>query len=126
LSRERIFQAIADAVARTPLAEALLTLLEETRPAEVVSGEPVPVAAEPATTIIADPASPKAPTSLEHLTMIGPGLRWRLSQLGVTSLDDLVAVDRAELKAQLGEIGRLVNLTTWVNAARLILAEGDS
>jgi hypothetical protein len=126
LSRERILQAIADAVERTPLAEALLTLLEETKPADVHSDEPIPVAVEPAITIVADSASPKAPTSLEHLTMIGPGLRWRLSQLGVESLDDLVAVDLAVLKAQLGEIGRLVNLTTWVNAARLILAEGNS
>lgn len=68
-------------------------------------------------------SAPEAPESgvsldLSVLSVLGPGLRWRLSQLGIDSLKSLSKADAASLRRELGEIGRLANVEGWIEAAR--------
>lgn len=54
---------------------------------------------------------------LTALGILGPGLRWRLSQLGIDSLRSLSTADAAWLRRELGEIGMLTNVEAWIEAA---------
>ncbi|MCW2319063.1 hypothetical protein M2322_004632 [Rhodoblastus acidophilus] len=121
---------IADAVAEAPAErldvsalaprielEAATTAMSAARQDE---REPSPSAPAQASL---SPTETTAPLSLERLDMLGPGLRWRLAQLGYPSLNALASADPDALRARLGEIGRLVNVKTWIEAARSLLAE---
>jgi predicted flap endonuclease-1-like 5' DNA nuclease len=49
---------------------------------------------------------------------LGPGMVWRLNQLGVRTLGDLAAADAADLRGKLGKLGRMVNVEQWIAHAR--------
>jgi hypothetical protein len=69
----------------------------------------------------ANPAALTPAIPLEALSSIGPGVRWRLSQFGILSVQDLATTDIDALIGRLGEIGRLVNVRTWVLEAQHML-----
>jgi predicted flap endonuclease-1-like 5' DNA nuclease len=48
----------------------------------------------------------------------GPGMLIRLSQIGVHTTAELAQADAAHLRAELGEISRLINVETWIETAR--------
>ena len=48
----------------------------------------------------------------------GPGMLLRLSQLGLHTTADLARADAKQLRAELGEISRLVDVETWITHAR--------
>ena len=108
--------------------------------------EPAPLAAEPSVSagILPDPqlaaltagaqapASPAIPAPppeaskalpLSSLRLLGQGMIWRLNNLGILTLDDLVACDSRRLSDGLGPIGRLVRTDVWIEAAREILSQ---
>lgn len=62
---------------------------------------------------------------LDILPGIGAGLRWRLGQLGIDSVNDLAQTDVEHLRTQLGEIGQLLNMDYWVDMAKDKVAESD-
>ena len=73
------------------------------------------------------PAAPRAALQdlpLGALRLLGQGMIWRLNNLGVHTLADLVAADPRRLSEGLGPIGRLVRTEVWIEAAREILAQG--
>jgi len=55
---------------------------------------------------------------------LGPGMRFRLEQVGYGSDAALAAADPAALRASLGEISRLLNVEAWIAAARSNLETG--
>jgi predicted flap endonuclease-1-like 5' DNA nuclease len=48
----------------------------------------------------------------------GPGMLIRLSQLGVHTTADLALADAEQLRLELGDISRLVDVEAWINSAR--------
>jgi predicted flap endonuclease-1-like 5' DNA nuclease len=72
------------------------------------------VAAAAAETISADHAA----KSVSAVPTLGPGMVWRLNQLGVATLGDLAAQDAEALRRQLGRLGRMVNVDQWIAYAR--------
>jgi len=95
--------------------------LTEPSPAEaIVAAAPAPAAQDPA--VDPAPETPFPHLPLERLTMLGPGLRWRLAQLGYATVDALAEADADALRARLGEIGRLANVRTWLEAAQALRA----
>ncbi len=63
------------------------------------------------------PRKPEA-LSLATLPSIGPGMIWRLGQLGVVTLDDLARSDNVHLRKSLGAIGALVNVDALIAEAK--------
>lgn len=63
-------------------------------------------------------AEPEVMLDLSVLSILGPGLRWRLSQLGIDTLKSLSKTDAAWLRRELGEIGRLTHVEAWIEAAK--------
>lgn len=63
----------------------------------------------------------ESPTASEDLLMLpgaGEGLVWMLGQCGVSSLADLAACNPSELGRQLGLVGKILNVDSWVEFAR--------
>ena len=59
-----------------------------------------------------------APSDLERLEGVGPGLLWALRRAGIAALADLAALEPAALAARLGPLGRLVPARAWIATAR--------
>jgi predicted flap endonuclease-1-like 5' DNA nuclease len=83
--------------------------------------------AEEAPALAADPADapPDAPPQdgaadkdLGAIAELGPGMRLRLAQIGIHTLDDLAQADAGALRAGLGEISRMLRVERWIEAAR--------
>jgi predicted flap endonuclease-1-like 5' DNA nuclease len=55
---------------------------------------------------------------LGAIAELGPGMRLRLAQLGVHTLDDLARADPAALRLGLGEVSRMLRVERWIEAAR--------
>jgi predicted flap endonuclease-1-like 5' DNA nuclease len=68
-------------------------------------------------------ANPVYSTSVARLPGIGPGLVWRLGQLGIGTFADLVSADEVMLRKGLGRLQSLVPLNHWIDLAK---KEGDS
>jgi hypothetical protein len=60
----------------------------------------------------------RAPRPLGGLPGIGPGMVWRLEQLGLADLADLAQCDVDALREKLGKLGNLVPLEEWIKLAR--------
>jgi predicted flap endonuclease-1-like 5' DNA nuclease len=68
-------------------------------------------------------ASPTTrPLALATIAAIGPGLAWKLQNLGIMTLEDLVSADPGALRAGLGPLGALVRLDSWIDEAKQLLA----
>jgi len=82
-----------------------------------IAAEPEPVADEPETQ---PPAAPEAPPYDPPLAEIGfgPGMLIRLSQLGLHTTRDLAQANAGQLRSELGEISRLVDVDAWIKSAR--------
>jgi hypothetical protein len=63
-------------------------------------------------------ATAHAQQSVSSVPTLGPGMVWRLNQLGVATLGDLAAQDSDALKRQLGRLGRMVNVDQWIAYAK--------
>jgi predicted flap endonuclease-1-like 5' DNA nuclease len=68
--------------------------------------------------IVVKTAAGHAEKSVSAVPTLGPGMVWRLNQLGVTTLGDLAAQDAEGLKRQLGRLGRMVNVEQWITYAK--------
>ena len=112
------------------------TITSTTLAAGVLAGEPVIAVAvedganEPTPTPKAPATDAPAPTSTDDLSRIkglGPKLRTRLAELGVTRFDQIAAwseADLAAIDAQLGAFAGRPAKDNWIEQARL-LASGD-
>jgi hypothetical protein len=60
---------------------------------------------------------PDWPDDLTAIPELEPGMRIRLSQLGIQDVDDLAQSDPVELRKNLGEISRLLRVERWIEAA---------
>ncbi len=63
----------------------------------------------------------RTPVPIDALPMIGTGMRVRLNQIGVRTVQDLAAADPVALKASLGEVSRLAHVEAWIDAASVFL-----
>lgn len=63
---------------------------------------------------------PEGFASLANVPTLGPGMIWRLNQLGLETLHDLADVEAGHLRAALGPVGRLVKIEDWILYARQI------
>ena len=103
-------------------------------PAEAVMAEPKPEPAPAAAderTVEATPVdvsgTQPAVTDLTDLPGVGAGLVWLLGRCGIHSLADLAAADAARLEQDLGPVGQLLDLPSWIDLARqgLVRMDGD-
>ena len=99
------------------------TLAQAKPQAEAAVSEPVaPAEPAPAPRSRA-PSMPEvrvaaSPLALSTIAAIGPGLAWKLQNLGVLTLGDLAAADPDTLRAGLGPLGSLVRLDAWIDEAK--------
>ncbi len=84
----------------------------QTTPPEPVSLTWLPVDPEPAD----PPSTPDAP--LTRAISFGPAMLRRLDQLGYCTLSDLAHANPNRLRADLGEISRLLDIDRWIDKAR--------
>jgi predicted flap endonuclease-1-like 5' DNA nuclease len=64
---------------------------------------------------------------LTDLPGVGAGLVWLLGRCGVHTLADLAAADATRLEQELGLVGQLLDLPSWIDLARQAIAtEGKS
>jgi predicted flap endonuclease-1-like 5' DNA nuclease len=64
---------------------------------------------------------------LTDLPGVGAGLVWLLGRCGVHTLADLAAADATRLEQELGLVGQLLDLPSWIDLARQAIAtEGTS
>lgn len=95
----------------------------------MLAGEPaIAVAVEPEAAPVAIPAEPDAaPDDLSRIKGLGPKLRARLAELGVTRFEQIAGwseADLAVIDAQLGAFAGRPARDNWIEQARL-LAAGD-
>jgi hypothetical protein len=64
------------------------------------------------------PASGRAQMPISLVPSLGPGMIWRLNQLGLHTLHDLAEVSPDELRSKLGPVARLVRVENWIDFAR--------
>lgn len=64
-------------------------------------------------------------TDLMELPGIGAGLVWLLGRCGINSLADLAAVDASKLERDLGLVGQLLDLPSWIALAGQAIATGN-
>lgn len=83
---------------------------------------PVPSACRDAPAGDGDPPR----SDLADLPGAGPGLVWMLSQCGVFSMADLASADGDRLTEELGLVGQLLNLDSWIDHARRTLDLADT
>jgi hypothetical protein len=90
----------------------------------VLPGDATGAAAEPGATLPEAGAARPGPAHELALAEIGigPGMLMRLGQLGLHGIGDLAAIDPATLRTGLGEISRLLDVESWIEAARQKLA----
>lgn len=85
-------------------------------PPEAFIAEPETVTDEPQP---ADPVAPEAPYDPPLAEIgFGPGMLIRLSQLGLHTTSDLAQANAGQLRSELGEISRLVDVDAWIKSAR--------
>lgn len=89
----------------------------ETTPPQPASASAVPQERE----ALNAPATSR-PLALATIAAIGPGLAWKLQNLGIMTLEDLVSADPGALRAGLGPLGALVRLDSWIDEAKQLLA----
>jgi predicted flap endonuclease-1-like 5' DNA nuclease len=97
------------------------------RPLGEITADAVPTLVEPAAGADASPPDvqlqkPVRTRSIEPLTAIpalGPGMIWRLSQVGVQTLGDLAVIEADDLRTRLGAVAKLVRVENWIDQARL-------
>lgn len=65
-----------------------------------------------------EPVAPTAANSLEALPGAGPGLIWMLGQVGITSMEDLAQSDADVVSRNLGLVGQILNVGSWIVFAR--------
>ncbi|MDE2561999.1 MAG: hypothetical protein KGL48_07080 [Sphingomonadales bacterium] len=98
---------------------------EEVEHAQVL---PEPEVAPPAPPSEPAPAAPQSADDLTRIKGVGPKLKTRLAELGVTSFAQIAGwsgVDLAGIDAQLGAFAGRPERDNWVEQARL-LASGDT
>ncbi len=99
-------------------------VVEATKHRQPARSKPVaPTGAAPRPARARAPSTLKRATPLDMVPLLGPGLRWRLGQLGIDSVETLVAMDEKKLARNLGEIGKMLNLPSWLAAARKVVAQ---
>jgi hypothetical protein len=49
---------------------------------------------------------------------LGPGMVWRLNQIGVKTLADLASIEPEELRSKLGPVAKLVRVENWIAFAK--------
>lgn len=87
--------------------------------APAAAPEPVAAAREPA----APPAAaeeeppPAAADDLTEITGIGPAMQERLGKIGITTFAQLAEADPDHLREQLGDLGRLADVRSWIAQA---------
>jgi predicted flap endonuclease-1-like 5' DNA nuclease len=120
-----LYHRITDALALETLGEHV----DEPAPAAptpIPRPAPAPArAAQPTVKRPARPAVAPAPSRplrsappIAQLPGIGPGMVWRLENLGYKTMADLAEARLEELSARLGAVGRLVKLDRWIDHAR--------
>ncbi|MGF1454741.1 MAG: hypothetical protein ACFB6R_05110 [Alphaproteobacteria bacterium] len=67
----------------------------------------------------------RTPVPLDALPMIGAGMRTRLHQLGVETVQALAEADPVALKASLGNVSCLANVDVWIETARIFIHGPD-
>jgi hypothetical protein len=105
-------------------------------PAHSTPADPTPADPTPADPTPADPtpnvpptghAAPCEPAATEPRAPFdpplaeigfGPGMLIRLSQLGLHTTGELAQANAAQLRSELGDISRLIDVETWIAAAR--------
>jgi hypothetical protein len=65
--------------------------------------------------------APPGVTDLTDLPGVGAGLVWLLGRCGIHSLADLAAADPGRLEQDLGPVGQLLDLPSWITLARQTL-----
>jgi hypothetical protein len=97
----------------------------ESAPAEVVlvsataPQEAVRIEAKPLNEQAQKPIKSGCIIPLSALPALGPGMIWRLSQVGVQTLGDLAAIEADDLRKRLGAVAKLVRVENWIDQARL-------
>lgn len=61
---------------------------------------------------------PAAARDLTDLPGVGAGLVWLLGRCGIHTLSDLAHADAARLEQELGLVGQLLDLPSWIDLAR--------
>jgi nucleotidyltransferase/DNA polymerase involved in DNA repair len=62
--------------------------------------------------------SPRAKESVASVPTLGPGMVWRLNQLGIRTLGDLADMEVEDLRAKLGPVAKLVRVEAWIDYAK--------
>jgi hypothetical protein len=95
--------------------------LADLKPPDPVPADPTPNVPPTAHAAPAEPAATEPPAPFDPpLAEIGfgPGMLIRLSQLGLHTTGELAQANAAQLRAELGDISRLIDVETWIAAAR--------
>jgi hypothetical protein len=66
------------------------------------------------------PAEPsgRALVPVSTVPSLGPGMVWRLNQIGVKTLADLASIEPDELRSKLGPVAKLVRVENWIAFAK--------
>ncbi|MGL4239967.1 MAG: hypothetical protein ACRCTI_02520 [Beijerinckiaceae bacterium] len=102
-------------------------LMTAAAPADTIASEPTvdpivasaaaePPAVEPPTPKLADPSP------LSVLPTLGPGMIWRLNQIGLESVGDLAEAAPDMLRDRLGAVSKLIRVETLIELARARVA----
>jgi hypothetical protein len=62
--------------------------------------------------------SGRANETISSVPTLGPGMIWRLNQLGIVTLGDLAMAEVDDLRARLGTVAKLVRVENWIVFAR--------
>lgn len=118
---DKALETIADA--ETPTTAAAEPPLPS-EPAAVEEASPQPVETtfdapiEAASSASAAAGSMSASDDLSKLPGVGPGLVWLFAKAGVETLGQLAEADAKALESEIGLIGQLVDIGSWVKFAR--------
>jgi predicted flap endonuclease-1-like 5' DNA nuclease len=95
-------------------------IVEDTlAPVATLQETPVGTEAESANKQSQRPVRKASNDPLSGIPALGPGMIWRLSQVGVRTLGDLAIIEADDLRARLGAVARLVRVESWIDLARL-------
>jgi hypothetical protein len=62
--------------------------------------------------------SGRALVPVSTVPSLGPGMIWRLNQIGVKTLADLASLEPDDLRSKLGPVAKLVRVESWIAFAR--------
>ncbi|MGL4638052.1 MAG: hypothetical protein ACRCWF_18885 [Beijerinckiaceae bacterium] len=62
--------------------------------------------------------SKRAMTSVAAVPSLGPGMVWRLNQIGIKTLQDMADIEADDLRLKLGSVAKLVRVENWIAFAR--------